>query len=536
MIVSTLNEVARLLRAGKAERALERCRAVLPRAPKHPRIHFVAGVAAMQVGSFAEAVGYFETAMKLNPGSPEFANNLGTALIHANRPDRAAEILGDTVRRNPAYLRARINLAAARKACGDLEGAEATLREARQLRSDDPSILLSLADVLRARGMTADAMEAYAGVLALDPGDRVARSQLVRSLVDAGRIDEAIDAAVDPAVSADELASFGDLMFDAGRLPAARLLYARALAGNPACFAARVGIAQVDRRRVARWHFSMLNDGPRNDAYDRAIRATVREGDVVLDIGTGSGILAMMAARAGAGHVYACEVVPEIAAKAREIVALNGLADRITVIEVLSHDLLVGRDLPRQADVLVSEIVDNLLIGEGIMATLAHALGTLVRPGARIVPGSGRIHAVPIESPALFSNDRVGRAAGFDVSPFNEFTRYGNFTSDLIRPDDFAALGPPTELFSFDFTQGRFAPEERSLEIGCDRPGMLHGLLVWFALDLADGVTVDNDPAGGCGHWGHAVFFLDRPRKVDAGGAVSIVAAHDTTTVDIRFS
>ena len=87
----------------------------------------------------------------------------------------------------------------------------------------------------------------------------------------------------------------------------------------------------------------MMDDKRRSDSYEAAIRRIV-PGKLVLDIGTGSGLLAMMAARAGTAHVMTCETVATIAERARTIIAKNGLADRITVIAKSSTDLVVGRD------------------------------------------------------------------------------------------------------------------------------------------------------------------------------------------------
>ena len=79
------------------------------------------------------------------------------------------------------------------------------------------------------------------------------------------------------------------------------------------------------------FHRMLIADRVRSDAYQRAIRALVREGDVVLDIGTGSGLLAMFACQAGASRVYAVERT-SIASVARELARANGFADRIEVI------------------------------------------------------------------------------------------------------------------------------------------------------------------------------------------------------------
>ncbi|MEM6905872.1 MAG: 50S ribosomal protein L11 methyltransferase [Pseudomonadota bacterium] len=99
--------------------------------------------------------------------------------------------------------------------------------------------------------------------------------------------------------------------------------------------------------QVPSWHWRMVADRARNRAYERAIRASLTPGMTVLEIGTGAGLLAMMAARAGAGHVFTIEENPLMAETARRTIAANGLAERITVIEASSQAVEVGRELPR---------------------------------------------------------------------------------------------------------------------------------------------------------------------------------------------
>jgi tetratricopeptide (TPR) repeat protein len=110
--------------------------------------------------------------------------------------------------------------------------------------------------------------------------------------------------------------------------------------------------------RVPMWHFSMMNDMPRNQAYEQAIRATVKSGDHVLEIGTGSGLLAMMAARAGAAHVNHLRNgradLPKGEPNYRNRMALRG---RVTVIAKESTSLQATARYAGPADVLVAEVI-----------------------------------------------------------------------------------------------------------------------------------------------------------------------------------
>ncbi|MEO9873500.1 MAG: TfuA-like protein [Anderseniella sp.] len=299
---------------------------------------------------------------------------------------------------------------------------------------------------------------------------------------------------------------------------------------------ARDFVTALNRRDVPRWHFAMLNDDLRSEAYDNAIRKAVRPGDVVLDIGTGSGLLAMLAARAGASHVYACESVGSIAQKARDIIAANQLSDRITVLQKRSTDLVVGTDMPGQADVLVSEIVDRNLLGEGIVPTLEHALRTLTKPDAKIIPQSGRLLISAFECDDLFSAYNVDVVAGFDVSLFNEFSLCGSNTVMNLSGYTLNRLSEPEVAFDFCFAQPDFAAQKKIIQIKTARPGMLHGMVCWFELFLDDDNTVDNRPGRPGSSWSHEVYLLTTPRPLQSDETVQVRVSHDMTSFQFELA
>ena len=130
-------------------------------------------------------------------------------------------------------------------------------------------------------------------------------------------------------------------------------------------------------------HRTMICDRVRTEGFRRAIDAVVRPGDVVLDVGAGSGILSMFAARAGAARVYAVERTT-VAVLAQELAAANGLGE---IIEVIHGDVL-DVELPEPVDVIVSEWLGGFGIDEGMLAPVIAARDRWLKPGGAMIPQS----------------------------------------------------------------------------------------------------------------------------------------------------
>src|SRR5215208_4444409 len=112
----------------------------------------------------------------------------------------------------------------------------------------------------------------------------------------------------------------------------------------------------------------MLQDRERTGAFRRAIHEVVTPGDVVMDIGAGSGVLSLFACQAGARRVYALEAGPAIEI-AREMARRNEVEDRVVLINELSHRTRIDEPV----DVLVTETLWNFGFGEGILGVVLDA-------------------------------------------------------------------------------------------------------------------------------------------------------------------
>lgn len=279
--------------------------------------------------------------------------------------------------------------------------------------------------------------------------------------------------------------------------------------------------------KIPYWHFEMLADSHRNDAYEKALRKAVKPGHTVLDIGTGSGLLSMMAARAGASHVVACEMHERLAQTAKEIVALNGFADSIQVHHKKSTLLKVGEELPEKADIVVSEILDVGALGEGALPSIRHAVQQLAKPNAILIPSAVKLWGQLIEIPARSKVAPVKEVSGFDLSPFEQYRIPNEYLKVVLKAEKYKALSPVMPLLDIDFYQLPPAypddqPRQIPLEIPINTPGTLQAIVFWFDLYLDEDTMVSSKPNGELEHWGQALFCFPNPKPVGAGSTVPV--------------
>lgn len=282
---------------------------------------------------------------------------------------------------------------------------------------------------------------------------------------------------------------------------------------------------------IPQWHGTMLADVERNRAFESAISRAVGSGGTLLDIGAGSGLLSLMAARAGAASVYACEADGALAATAGEIVELNGYADRIRVIPKRSTDLDREVDLAGGADVIVAEIFSDDLINEGALATLEHA-AALGRAVPRIIPAAASIRVALAHGP--LEPSPLAGIEGFDLSPFERHLLPDRKIS--THDPKLSLRSEAQSLFRFDFQSGGPFPGASAELRLTARGGPANGVVRWIQLQLDDEVEYENEPgAGKRSHW--ASLFWPLPGgPVAEGERVRLHAAHDRERITLWTS
>ena len=241
--------------------------------------------------------------------------------------------------------------------------------------------------------------------------------------------------------------------------------------------------------RLLVMHQVMLADRPRLDAYDRALARAVRPGDVVVDVGAGTLVLSVLALRHGAGHVYAVEADPRMAALAERIVADNDFGDRITVVQ---GDARVVR-LPRKADVVVAELMGNLGPEEEMVEVVAAVARRNLAPGGRVVPRRLTTHLTAIqyddEGWGVWRDDYLGYRldavrAAVEAQPQLHF-----FQRDPVL------LSPHVAVAAGEIGRSRSGRPVEARRLPIDRAGELHAVMGHFTAELADGVTLSNFPS-----------------------------------------
>ncbi len=269
-------------------------------------------------------------------------------------------------------------------------------------------------------------------------------------------------------------------------------------------------------------HEMMLADRARVDGYRDAIQAAVRPGMVVMDAGTGSGILAMYAAQAGAARVYAVDNSAILQHATRNIEAA-GLSD---VISTVAGDFATV-ELPEKVDLIITETFGSMAFVEGASVDLRACAARNLAPGGRVLPDAVDFYVAPVTDPEVLQ-----RAVGVfeDIEGVNlaPLRRAASHKAVQLRIDRRSLAAPGIRFGEAPFP-GEDTVMGTAVFTGLAPGSEFVGLAGWFGLRLWEGHTMTIGPTDPETCWLHT--FLPAPVRADGDGRLEVqmrvTPAHD---------
>lgn len=316
-------------------------------------------------------------------------------------------------------------------------------------------------------------------------------------------------------------------------------------------------------QEVARAAFAdMLHDTERNQKYEQALKVAIDHMHSlgkkanVLDIGTGTGLLSMMAVRNGADSVVACEAFKPMSECALKVIKRNGFADKIHLIKKHSTDITVGEgcDMHQRANILITEVFDTELIGEGAFFTFSHAHKTLLEKNSIIIPHKATIYAQVVESPIIHNWNRLSNVHDDDgdlllripdkIMKCEGATAVHDIQLSQIDLRMVKMISEPQKVFSFDWSGKTKLEYDRKTvnSFVAKHSGTAQAVFMWWDLnmDINDKIILSCAPIWEHpdrsqpnfqipwrDHWMQAVYYFPKELDVKKDQEVHLLSYHD---------
>jgi protein arginine N-methyltransferase 1 len=270
----------------------------------------------------------------------------------------------------------------------------------------------------------------------------------------------------------------------------------------------------------------MIGDKVRFPPYAEAVRRSVRPGDTVADLGSGPGVFALLACRAGARRVFAIDL-DGIVDFGRQLAAANGFSDRIEFLRGDSRQI----HLPEKVNVIVSDLRGSLPFFTRAIESLNDARRRFLAEGGILIPGTDILCAALIEDPGYYESltEPWSGVSGLDLSGSLPIVLNGIYRKQL-KPEQI--LSKPKGWYTLDYRAGASSRGSGSVSLEAARRGTAHGIGLWFETQLVEGIGFSTIPGSEETVYGHGFLPLLEPVALEAGEEVRVELHADPVSSD----
>lgn len=531
-----------LVSNGKYGEAIVMAKKCLKKNPKQSDLLGTIAAAYAAEGKSKEAELNFSKAIQFSPKQSNFYFSRGNFYMKQGQEKQAIADFKKCVELDKNFVPAYVHLGVIYHQKNALKEADIYYTEALKIDEKHPLALINMGHCKIDLGLIQEGIEYYEKSLSISDDNEEVYVALGKIYLELNQFEKGSSIlekgiAKHPNSAALYLLA-GNLQKEKENFNLAEEYFEKSLQLDPQMLGAEQNLRKLLNGKIPDWHFTMLADEERNNAYQAAIEKVVEEQSTVLDIGTGSALLSMMAARAGAHQIYACEMHADLARAASEIVKQNNFEKQIQVFNKKSTQLDVERDQLQRADVLVSEILDAGVIGEGVLPSIRHALTNLCESHVKIIPAKAKLYAQLIEIPNRSRLNPVKEISGFDLSYFDRYRVPNQYTTVQLQHEKYSALSEEFYLHEYDFYNIPAAIQDnqaalKNIEVPILNSGELQAVVFWFDLYLDDEIKVSSRPGGELLHWGQALFCFSDTQDVNEGDSIQLQMIHSDQM--IRF-
>ncbi|XP_072935571.1 protein arginine N-methyltransferase 9-like [Epargyreus clarus] len=290
---------------------------------------------------------------------------------------------------------------------------------------------------------------------------------------------------------------------------------------------------EVKLSLVQRWHYRMLNDKTRNFSYHAAIRETVESGkDSVLDLGAGTGLLSMYAAKCNPESIVGVEMVAVLSSMAQRLVLDNNFHSIRIVTE--SSQSLSDSDIGGKKSLLITEMFDVALFGEGIIRSLDHAFKNLLQEKGRVLPIGGEFFIRGIKCDSLMTryylNNKIKALLNIPLETNIMLSNDLYDSVDVPLYEDLLYMTDPESVLKIDFNNAKDLETKLSqvvdynIKLNPLMSGEISTIVGWFNLYLTNNISLTTNPV--CENrstaWQQVIFSNFLPKEVQQNNPFTV--------------